>query len=415
MRGVLGVAALVAGCSESGVFIEVRVDGPATRVELFIGLESCDDCLTLTPESSRVPVPGRVLYRDSDAPLTALVDADGSAWFKLATSPETQAGIVAIATTDDTPGKPVAVAIVDALDLSLDRHVILETDPTAEWATNAATQPPYGALLWPDEQCVGATDDAGQTTFIVTSGDPDCDAVEPRLECDKLTYLATQSAEDTSCAGPATLPSIGFPGEFCVLGHSNTGCIDGAEPSPECSQDGPIVGPRVCECDREDLFPCVREENALRIECSFMATTAMDGSFAACGANSTSARPAILANAAGLDTCITFAGFSRIFSFPPTQDMFQEIFRPYPNGPHAKLSIFPELLPDPGACIAGLQWSFAVTGQETPDSAQFFAWIQSDLVEKPFLVPMKIAWEKESMDCGLPSTCTLLGDPRIMP
>jgi hypothetical protein len=408
--------AIVAGCSEDGVFIEVRVEERATQVELFIGLEPCTDCLNLTPASSNVPVPGRVLYRDANEPLMARVEPDGSAWFKLAPSPGTEVGMIAIATSDAPdapPDQPVAVAIVDALDLSLSRHIILETDPAADWDGDEARQPPNGALLWPAKQCVGAANAARQTTFIVTAGDPDCDAVDAALECDPLTYLATQGGEGTACAADATLPSQGAPRDFCVLWQDSTVCVDGVGPSLGCSRTGPVVGPKVCECT-QDVGECVRNETDLRIECKFMGTTTADSKFRTCEPGTTSSRPAPLSNASGLGTCITFTGFTRNFSLPPTQNMFEETFLPFPTT-FVTLSVFSALRSIPSDCIEGLQWSLDGLADTVPSDTQFFAWIRSNLVDRPLLVPMQVTWEESSSDCTVPPTCTLVGDVRIAP
>ncbi len=412
--------AIVAGCSEDGVFIEVRVEERATQVELFIGLEPCTDCLNLTPASSNVPVPARVLYRDANEPLTAPVEPDGSAWFKVAPSPGTEVGMIAIATSDAPdapPDKPIAVAIVDALDLSLSRHIILETDPAADWDVDEARQPPNGALLWPAKQCVGAANAARQTTFIVTAGDPDCDAVDAALECDPLTYLATQGDEGTACAAEATLPSQGAPRDFCVLGQDSTVCVDGVGPSLGCSQTGPVVGPKVCQCNDPETFgDCFRNEDDLRIECKFIGTTTLKNEFRTCEPSTTSSRPAPLLRAGGQDFCLRFAGFAGTadFPLPPTQNRFAEIFAPFPAS-FPTLSVSPTPRSGPTTCIEGLQWSLDGLANTVPSDTQFFAWIVSDLVDKPILVPMQATWEESSSDCTVPPTCTLVGDVRIAP
>jgi hypothetical protein len=65
MRGTLGAWVVLAACSNpSGTFVTVQTDGTATRVELFLSKEACDDCSGLTPPSRATTLPPRPVYGD---------------------------------------------------------------------------------------------------------------------------------------------------------------------------------------------------------------------------------------------------------------------------------------------------------------------------------------------------------------
>jgi hypothetical protein len=248
----------LAACDDS-VAIEIRVpdDIDAVEVELFLGIDRCkldgEVCPGIGAKDRNGRTAGTVYDRDGARAFRAPV-TNGVAEFRIAPEDLKIPVIIAIGQPAD-PGSETVLGAAQLLDVDLSSGARRYVETLEHVAADDTAK--VDAMLWRRADQVGCVGFRGRDTevptFVVAQGDPDCDDIEPDLECDPLVWKARVAAPGTTCvthgrANNQDVCTFGVPA--CVDGEGATGCNAGPACIPE----------RMCSCETAaDPAACLLE------------------------------------------------------------------------------------------------------------------------------------------------------------
>jgi hypothetical protein len=289
---------VVAACGGDGVHVEIRVPGdlPVTRVDLFLTRhdpctipETGVECQFIMPPSdgmSRKVLGGELYNVDDPTPFHSTVE-DGSAWFYLA--PNAGKVKTAIAVGRDDNGESVGVVILTQV---MDTSAGLQYFSTELLASAGPPGTDPSVELWPRNldapyACVAAQVD-GRAVAIVPANDPDCDFVDPQVECAPTIHLAAEPASnelfEQTCADVGqVLGEMSVARRWpCDEKPISTACVLGS--ATFCVPDA------VCNCSTlddacidtlKDVDPAVQPDTT-RIVCTIPISDNGDGTHDTC-------------------------------------------------------------------------------------------------------------------------------------
>lgn len=269
MRALVAACIVLAGC-DNGVVLEVHPDPsvPTDRVNLFVGLASCDDCPGIAPPDLKATVkqailPGDVYFLEADAVVRTAKVENGVARFRVEASELSDHLKIAVA----VDASEQSAALIQ--NISLDSAGVYRVDlkkaaptlgprPNADSASVAIWPQPGGTL-----SCLGferweSGMLAGTRIFIVPESDPDCDAVAEANECAPYSFLATSvpALDEVTCM---TLEQLPNDGGICKLAgpscNEQTGTREMCSPSDYCVPVAYCGGMTACE--GIDLVTCL--------------------------------------------------------------------------------------------------------------------------------------------------------------
>jgi hypothetical protein len=399
----------LAACDDS-VAIEIRVpEGiDAVEVELFLGIDRCKIDGEVCPgigvkDRGGGRALGTVYNRDGNRVFRAPVSG-GVAEFRIAPEDLKIPVIIAIGQPADPASEQVlgAAQLLD-VDLSGGAKRYIETlEPVDSDDTSKAD-----AALWRRADQVGCAGFRGRNaevpTFVVAQGDPDCDDIEPDLECDPLVWKARVPAPGKSCVthgrvNNADVCTFGSPA--CIDGEGVTGCNPGLACVPE----------RLCNCETDvDPAACmlatVQIPSLTHVVCAFPMYQEVqpDGDWAAC---------VDVRLSASLDGTL----FQRACGQPDllvdaTTNTFEPTYEVEVDATHT-LTVHVAPLPDPTRCKVEL----TATGHAPPGmlpKPRTFMRLPVDQTLRALLLPIDFTFELvgDQAACPVSVQCSLVIGP----
>ena len=273
LRGA--IAACAAGCvaacfGDRGVAVQIDIgDTGATKVELYIGKEPCNDsnvagvdCTSIAPPDGTIALRGDIWFRDDPLPYTVAVNGRTATFQLRSEDAVTLPILVAVGLVPGVQGER-AVGSATLRDVAIPVHgaridtaTLVAASPVLPKQVDNRNLTEDRVLVWtkqtPPSSCVVVEHwQGGQVTrdFVVPAEDPDCDDV--KQECNPMAWRASTPA--------------GFSRPDCFASGSDSTCLlashacvdDGGRTGSCAPQREQVCAPeKFCGCDIEG--PCMQ-------------------------------------------------------------------------------------------------------------------------------------------------------------